>query len=258
MDCKIPLSLLISITYNDWRLHYPEHAMTSRFFPVLILAALLGACSDDDNANQNCNDTLTVDLVNREIQTEILFSSDGVSLSGTTLVHDDGNQGNSSVDLLRLVLARASHQDGDTMLIAYSARNTTAVPSNTFVALYIDTDNNLATGYPVNGIGADSLFLDDGRAFGSESSSYGHYHTWSVSGWTAHGTLGSLSSLGSYFEGCTEMIGMYLPLSQGVADLYNISNEVKGVMKVVTLSSGNPNIVLSEIDSTAMFTFNLP
>ncbi len=108
---------------------------------MALLLVLLVAC-DGGGSSGSCDRPLTVAQVDAAVRTNPVFTQDGVSLSGTKLIHDDGNQG-SSLDLLRLVLARATHPDGDTLIFAYSAKNTIEQIDDTFYP----TDDPVAQPY---------------------------------------------------------------------------------------------------------------
>lgn len=230
-----------------------------RMFLFLIgLSFVLTACGGGGGGSTDCDTPLTVNYVNNEFLTEDLFVLGGYSASDTTLIHMDGNQG-SPFDIDRIILSRITHTSGNSLALSYSIYATTSPSNDTFIALYIDTDNNQATGEIIGNIGADALILDDGNIFSVNSPFlFDNYYEWNGVGdnWDAQVKLGSLSGSASYFEGCTLSSAVYAPLYSGLEALY--ATNVRGVMKIITLSDADPNTPTGVIDSTTEFNFMIP
>lgn len=215
------------------------------------LALLVSACG---GGSTGCDTPLTVAYVTNELTTEPLFTNHNISVADTTLIHEDGNQGNT-YDIDRILLSRIKADDGDTLAISYSAYATQDAPPGSYMAFYIDTDNNIDTGFGPGVIGADALILDEvGETNGAGI--LNSYFSWQASGWLAHDTLGFTSSTASYFAGCSLGLAIYIPWYEGLATL-NLA-DANGMMMLTTFSENDPNKPNSPIDTTGLFSFSFP
>lgn len=177
-----------------------------------------------------------------------------VTISGAALLHEDGLQG-GSIDLDRVMLGKTTAQGvTDSLALGYSLRLSNSPPSRTFVAFYIDSDNDPLTGEPVAGIGADHLLIDDHAFDNNNSDLYSNYYIWSGTQWLGQDN----GSVGSYYQGTSLKRGVIVPVSNTLgSNLFGLQN-IQGVIMVRNFINSNPNSVNSTIDETSVFTFSIP
>jgi len=223
------------------------------------LIFLVSACGGGSSPAASCDTPHTVEYVNNEFLTEDLFVLDGFSASDTTLIHDDGNQGNT-FDLDSIILSRVTHTSGNSLAISVGTYATGYTSSDTYMVFYIDVDKDANTGQKIDGIGADVLILDNLPNDGPPSPVTAGFQTWdSLSNrWVGATLLVSFATTASYFSGCTLGISIYIPLYEGLEALYAMN--VSGVMKLIRLTNGDPNtpVAAPAVDSTTVFDFMVP
>ena len=230
-------------------------------FALISSVLLVTSCGGGGGSSTSgCDTPLTVDYVNNEFLTNDQFYVGQFVASGTTLIHEDGDQGNA-FDIDRIILSRITHPSGNTLALSVSTYATSYTPSDANMVFYIDVDKDAATGQLIDGIGADLLILDNlpiGSGFTSLATA--RVQIWdSVSGsWLGAPTLGILSATASYHAGCTLGLSIYVPLSEGLDTLYTMP--VRGVLKLIRLTNGDPNtpVAVPAVDSTSVFDFVVP
>lgn len=229
--------------------------MLTRFMTCLTIATVITACGGGGGgATTDCDTALTVSYVENEFLNELVFTNNNFSASDTTLVYSDGNQGNT-YDIDKIIISRTTHPDGNSLALSYSVFATTDPSTDTYTLLFLDEDNNPATGASVGGgstLGAEGLIVDPNFA----ASGTAGYWKWNGTSWVAQAKLGTLSSAASYFSGCTLGLAVYAPLYSGLDALY--ATNVRGLMMLMTLTGGNPNNPTSIIDTTSEFDFMIP
>ena len=233
-----------------------------KYFLLIGSILLVTACGGGGGGSlsASCDTPLTVGYVNNEFLTDEQFVSGLFSASGTTLIHEDGNQGNA-FDIDKIILSRVTHTSGNTLAVSASTYATGFTSSDTYMVFYIDVDNEAATGQLIDGIGADVLILDDlpRSSGGSPPPVISRVQAWSDSSWLGMPRLpGTLSATASYHAGCTLGLSIYVPLSEGLEALY--TKDVRGVMKLIRLTDGDPNtpVAAPVVDSTSFFDFTVP
>lgn len=241
--------------------------------PALIILSVLiflSACGDDDEStngifkvvteeNESTGgnpEDITVAYVENEI-TQDFYPPNSYTASNTVMVHDDGYQDND-IDIGRVILSKInSNATGETLAIAFSFKQSITPADGTFAAFYIDTDNDPLTGKPVEGIGADALFLDlhsfdpDGT---SEIYDFSHFHIWSGTQWLSQG---GTYSTASYYSGRSINTAVFASNSSSIPNLLGMTS-VTGVFTVQLIPTGDPNRVSSTIDTTDTFSFDFP
>lgn len=247
--------------------HFSGHL---RQYLYISFALLITACGGGDGGvipggelppggepPAGCDTPLTVDYVNNEFLTEDLFVLGGFSASDTVVVHQDGNQGNT-YDIDTIILSRVTHTSGNTLAISTSVHATSNVTSDTYMVFYVDVDKNATTGQLIDGIGADVLIIDNPPTNGASAPITARAQVWNGSSWVGLPKLGITSATASYFAGCTLGLSIYVPLSQDIELLY--AKDVRGVMKLIRLTNGDPNTPVAEpaVDTTSVFDFMVP
>lgn len=225
-------------------------------FNILILLPMcLSACSDG-GSNSHRNEEITVTSVEQDMR-EQLQSAGGFSITSTTLVHDDGYQG-ANIDIGRVIISRFnSNAIGiETLAIALSFKQTSKTPDGTVVAFYIDTDDDPNTGMPISGIGADALFVNSFAfdATNTEPFLYDSYYEWSGSSWSGYN--GTFTS-GAAYNGASISKTFFASNSSKVPDLIGLTN-IKGLMTIQNIPSGDPNSSVTTLNKTKVFSFNIP
>jgi hypothetical protein len=210
-----------------------------------ILYSLSACGGSGGGAGGNCNEALTVGYIQNKFATEFI----GFTESGTTIVHSDGNQGNT-YDIDVVAVSRTAYNSDDSLAFSYTVYGTAEPPSGTYFAFYIDSDNNAATGMMVGTMGADALVVN------APGGSANGYYLWSGSNWIEQPILGSLSSNAAYFQGCTYSTTVYAPLYTGLSALY--STPATGIVMVVTIGGSDPTIITSILDTSSQFDFTIP
>lgn len=230
---------------------------------LISLVLLLTACGGGSSPAASCDTPHTVEYVNNEFLTEDMFVLGGFSASNTTLIHEDGNQG-STFDLDSIILSRvtltSNSTSGDSLAVSVGTYATGYTSSDTYMVFYIDVDKDAATGQLIDGIGADVLILDNLPNDGPSSPVTAGFQTWNDTNslWEAAPRLGTLATTASYFSGCTLGLSIYIPLYEGLDTLYGMN--VRGVMKLIRLTSGDPNtpVAAPAVNSTSVFDFMVP
>lgn len=226
------------------------------------LIFLVSACGGGSSP-ASCDTPHTVEYVNNEFLTEDMFVLGGFTASNTTLIHEDGNQGNT-FDLDSIILSRvtltSNSTSGNSLAISVGTYATGYTSSDTYMAFYVDVDKDPATGLLIDGIGADVLILDNLPTDGPSSPFTAGFQTWNDTDslWAAAPKLGTLATTASYFSGCTLGLSIYIPLYEGLDTLYG--QNVRGVMKLIRLTNGDPNtpVAAPAVDSTSVFDFMVP
>ena len=209
----------------------------------VLLVSACGSGGDGDVAG-SCDEPLTVGYHQNEIA-----AFPGFSESNTSIVHTDGNQGNTyDVDIV--AVSRITHNMNESLAFSYSIYGTTEPPTGTYSVLYLDTDKSVGTGMVINTVGADALVVN--AAGGSANG----FYLWNGSSWIKQSVLGSLASNATYFQGCTYSTSVYAPLFNGLSSLY--STAVTGIVMVVTIPASDPTTITSIIDTSTQFDFTVP
>ena len=238
-------------------IYFTDYIKYYLFTGLILLVTSCGGGGGSSTAG--CDTQLTVDYVNNEFLTEDQFVLGLFTASGTTLIHEDGDQGNT-FDIDKIILSRVTHTSGNTLAISASTYATSYPSSDTYMVFYIDVDKDAATGQLIDGIGADILILDNLPNDGPSSPVIARVQEWNAtnSSWVGTPRLGTLSATASYHAGCTLGISIYIPLSEGLEELYAM--EVRGVMKLIRLTNGDPNtpVAVPAVDSTSVFDFMVP
>ena len=224
--------------------------MLLRISIATIISLLMFGCGGGGGGGvvSNCDKALTVDYIQNEFDTDFI----GFTVSGTTIVHTDGNQGNT-YDIDTVAVSRTnytSYTPGDSLAFSYTIHGTTAPPAGTYIAFFIDIDKTAATGMMDGTIGADALVVN--AAGGSANG----YYLWIGSSWVKQDLLGTLSSNASYFQGCSYSTTIYAPLYSGLNSLY--STPVTGVVKLLTIPGSDPTTITSILDTSSEFNFTMP
>lgn len=225
------------------------------------LIFLVSACGGGSSPAASCDTPHTVEYVNNEFLTEDMFVLGGFTASNTTLIHEDGNQGNT-FDLDSIILSRvtltSTSTSGDSLAVSVGTYATGYTSSDTYMVFYIDVDKSATTGQLIDGIGADVLIIDNLPSDGPSSPPTDGFQIWSGTSWGAATKLGTLATTASYFSGCTLGISIYIPLYEGLDTLYGMP--VRGVMKLIRLTNGDPNtpVAAPAVDSTSVFDFTVP
>lgn len=194
-------------------------------------------------------DTQYVDhILSAELDTH--FTSEG-----TTLVHKDGLSNGSVYDIDRVIISKVnSASTGDLFAFAYDGMFLKSLPSGTVPALYIDNDNNAATGESIAGIGADLLFVEGGTSASTHTKPDYSLYQHNGGGWTNY----ALTKL--YIN--TEVDGLRKKVvivpDTASANLALGLTGVKGVLALRSFTNGNPDTVASTSDKTTAFTFSTP
>ncbi|GMR16485.1 MAG: hypothetical protein BMS9Abin31_0822 [Gammaproteobacteria bacterium] len=241
--------------------HFRNFTRHSFFITVSLF---ITACGGGGNGSPSvCDSPLTVQYVDKEFSTEDTFVLGKYTASNTTIIHQDGNQGNT-FDIDTIILSRITHTSGNSLALSYSIHATTSPTNNdTFVAFYIDTDNLVSTGESMNGIGADAVILDSAELLNVSlplSVNLERFQIWKTAAneWLPQPTLGTLNSSASYLNQCSLNLAVYTPLYQGLSALSGKS--VRGVMKLIRLTNADPDtpVATAVLDSTAVFNFAVP
>lgn len=214
----------------------------------LILGLVVSSCGGGGGGGgSNCDEALTVGYIQNKFATEFF----GFTESGTTIVHTDGNQGNT-YDIDVVAVSRTTYSSDDSLAFSYTIHGTATPPSDTYITFFIDTDKEATTGMTVGTMGADALVVN--AAGGSANG----YYLWDEvnNNWTKQSLLGTLSSNASYFQGCSYSTTVYAPLYNGLSSLY--LTPVTGIVMVVTISGSDPTIVTSILDESSQFNFTMP
>ena len=224
--------------------------VTGAIIVIIVVALSLSACGGGDDAFTGGDGQITLS----NFETALQHYS--ISISGATIIHEDGLQG-GSVDVDRVMLGKTTAQGlTDSLALGYSLRISNAPPAKTFVAFYIDSDNDALTGESIAGIGADHLLFDD-HAFGHDNLDlYSNYYMWSE---TQGQWLGQDNgSVGSYHQGTNLKRGVIMPDSSTLgSNLFGLQ-DIRGVVIVRSYMNSNPNTPNSTIDETTVFTFGMP
>ena len=217
------------------------------FFSIsTLLLFFLSACGGGGGGGgvSTCDEALSLNYIQNKIT-----AFPGFTESNTTIVHADGNQGNT-YDIDVVAVSRTSHNTNDSLAFSYTVHGTAAPPTGTHGALYLDTDKNVGTGLVIGTMGADALVVN--AAGGSAN---GFYH-WDGSSWIKQSILGILASNASYFQGCTHSTTVYAPLYSGLSALY--STPVTGIVRIMTIPGADPTTITSILDQSSQFDFTVP
>jgi len=217
--------------------------MLLRITIAIIISLFLSACGG--GGGNNCDEALTVGYIQNQFATDFL----GFTESGSTIVHTDGNQGNTS-DIDVVAVSRTAYNSDNALAFSYTIYGTAAPSNGTYIAFYIDTDKNALTGMTIDTMGADALVVN--TAGGSANG----YYLWDGSSWVKQTVLGTLSSSASYFQGCNYSTTIYAPLYSGLSSLY--SAPVTGIVMALTISGSDPTNVTSILDTSSQFNFTMP
>ncbi len=221
---------------------------------VLVACLLMSSCGGGDTSGEL--EPLTVEYVENVLQTE---SSDSFELINTSLVHENGIQ-NKTVDLNRLVLSKVILPSSETAFSwSISIKRPHEPEPNMVVMFYVDLDNDALTGQAVEGVGAELLFLDN-DVFSYDTPHIKSHYYWTGSQWAS---VTVSASLGFYDYQSISPDSFLLRAVYVYTDTNNISgifshSSVRGVLMVQKVASDDPNDILSDVDSTSMFTFSLP
>lgn len=231
--------------------------MTRVVLILLLATPFLFSCGGKKGGS-TCEDALSIEYVIERVASESIFTDGNVTLGQPILIHEDADDG-SSPDLHSLILAKAIHDDGDTLLVAYSGRPAIGLPGDTLVAFYIDIDNDSETGEDIDGVlGADRLILDKALAFGVSSQELiSYYYTWSGTEWLPALPLDVTAAIAIYRQGCVESSTILLPLSNGLADLYGVTG-AKGIIKLIRMTDFDPDAAGETIEATSVFLLDFP
>lgn len=220
----------------------------TRLLAVTLATLVVGACSGGDDAFTGGEGQITISNFEPAIQDY------GVAISGAVLLHEDGVQG-GSIDLDRVMLGKATAQGiTDTLALGYSLRVSSTPPAKTFVAFYIDSDNDDQTGEPIAGIGADHLFIDDHAFTNDNTDLYGNYYMWTGTQWLSQDS----GSVGSYYHGTSLTRGVIMPISSSLGSNLFGKQDISGVLMVRNFLNSNPQTAVSTLDQTSVFTFSVP
>lgn len=217
--------------------------MKITFSITILLLFFLSACGGGGGSSI-CDEALTVNYIQNEIA-----AFPGFTESNTTIVHTDGNQGNT-YDIDVVAVSRIIHNTNDSLAFSYTVHGTAAPPTGTHGAIYLDTDKNAGTGLVIGTIGADALIVN--AAGGSANG----FYLWNGSSWIRQSVLGTLASNASYFQGCTYSTTVYAPLYSGLSALYSTS--VTGIVRIMTIPGSDPTTITSILDQSSQFEFTVP
>ena len=209
----------------------------------LFLVLLVSACGGGGGTS-SCDKALTVSYHQNEIT-----GFPGFTESNTSIVHTDGNQGNT-YDVDVVAISRITHNLNNSLAFSYSIYGTTEPPTGTYSVLYLDTDKSVGTGMVINTMGADALVVNAAGGIANG------FYEWNGSSWVKQSVLGTLVSNASYFQGCTYSTSVYAPLFSGLSSLY--STPVTGIVMVVTIPGSDPTSITSIIDASTKFDFTVP
>lgn len=229
-----------------------------KYYLLISAVLLVTACGGGGGSpTLGCDTPLSVRYVNNEFLTEAIFVNGLFSASGTAVIHQDGNQGNT-FDIDTIILSRVTHPSGNTLALSVGTYATGYPTVDTDMVFYIDVDKDAATGQLIDGIGADILILDNLPSDGPSSPVASRVQTWNGSSWVGTPRLGTLSATSSYYAGCSLGLSIYVPLSEGLDTLYAM--DVRGVLKLIRLIDGDPNtpVAVPAVDSTSVFDFTVP
>ncbi|MGD8642509.1 MAG: hypothetical protein PVG89_17880 [Gammaproteobacteria bacterium] len=219
-----------------------------------LVTIMVSACGG--SGSNDCDTPLTANYVNTELTTEVIFSQYNISVSNTTLIHEDGDQGNV-YDINRIMLSSIQADSGgilaNTLAISYSAYATQDAPADSYMAFYIDRDGDSNTGSSIHG--AEMLVLD---AVGPSTrvGILDAYFQWNGTSWVPGTKYGITSSTASYLAGCTLGVAVFVPWYQDLAG-FTVTN-ANGVMMLATFDGDDPNNAPNIIDETGVFTFSFP
>ena len=222
----------------------------SRILATALLCGLvLGGCSSSDGGSTGGYDgQITIENFESELQEYAITITNGA------IIHEDGLQG-GTIDLDRVLIGKSTFSTGgESLALGYSLRLASAAPSGAFAALYLDTDNNAQTGESIAGIGADQMFFD-GHVFNNNITDFfDEYYFWTGTEWSGQ-TNGSSAS---YYQGTRLKRAVITARSSTIAaNLFGVQN-IQAVMVVRSYLNANPNTPGSIIDSTSVFTFDMP
>ena len=220
--------------------------MRINFSIAVLLILFLSACGGGGGGggSTSCDNALTVSYIQDKIT-----GYPGFTESNTTIVHADGDQGNT-YDIDLVAVSRTTYDMNDSLAFSYTVFGTATPPAGTYGAFFLDTDESALTGLAVGTMGADALVVS-----APGGSANGFYH-WVGGGWVKQSILGVLSSNASYFQGCTHSTTVYAPLYSGLSSLY--STPVTGIVMVLTIPGSDPTVVTSILDSSSQFDFTVP
>lgn len=226
--------------------------MIKNILVTLLSAQLLSSCSSGGDSGSSSCPTLTDQYLQQQLTGNPRY--EGVNFLETKLIHDDGNQG-ADYDIDRIVLTRVSHDTlGDTLALSYGGYG--GEPDFVIhAALYIDVDNNTATGQIVDDIGADMLLVD---TIIYDISRPSPVYSWDNidSLWISH--TGSVTDSGGNFQ-CGYGIRYLMAWSSVLASNRLDLSQARGIMKLLTYDNNDPNNgLISQTDSTASFAFSFP
>lgn len=211
----------------------------------------------------SCDTPLTTSYVDTELTTEIIFTSDVITPSNTKLIHEDGNQG-EMYDIDRVMLTSITAPDvptgtRETLAVSYSVHATEGAPPDSYMALYIDIDGDVDSGYLPGLIGADALILDSvGDSTGAGI--LDAYYYWTGTSWSAGTKYDFRSSTASYFAGCTLGLAIFVPWYTEIASLdLTAGANVSGVMMLQIFHNDDPNDPMPiTVNATDVFSFSFP
>ena len=225
------------------------------FYSLILLTMSLAACGGGGGGggSSGCDTPLTGGYINNELTTEPLFTNQVNTATNTNQIHDDGNQ-HQSYDINQIFLTKIGGKQGDTLALSYNVYTTQPAPTGSYAVFYIDTDNNLNTGFDPGHSGAEIMIADP---ISHSSDISAAVYTWNSSaGWVANSTLGTTSTTASYLAGCTSGISIFIPWYTGLANL-NLTN-AHGFMVLTTFANGDPNTPNPPIDQSSVFAFSFP
>ena len=224
--------------------------MINRILAALLATQLLLSCSG--GGGNSCNNSLNSSYLQEKLNSDSFYQ--GVTILESKLIHDDGNQGAVS-DIDRIVLSRVSAEPlGDTLAFSYSGFGNE--PDYVLhAALYIDADSDLNTGQIVGDIGADILLVD---AIVYDRSLPAPVYSWDNTNKLWLDRTGPVTGSGQSYQ-CGYGKRFQLAWSSVLtSETLNLS-QARGIMKLLTYDSNNPNNgLISESDTTASFSFSFP
>lgn len=232
--------ILVANMNNHWNIKMCKIAGAS----VMLMGLL--SCDSGGGGGGSCNEALSVEYIENKFATEFA----GFVESNTTIVHMDGNQGNTyDIDLVAVSRTLFNSTD-ESLAFSYTVHGATTVSDTTYIAFYLDTDKNMATGAAYDTLGLDALVINAPGGIASG------YYLWNGSGWSRQSVIGLLGSDASYYQGCKYSTTIYAPLYNGLSSLY--ATDVSGIVMVQTINGSDPGDFVTIHDFSSVFEFTVP
>lgn len=211
-----------------------------------IITLLLSACGGGGGGGDGaaCTETtLDENYVNITVTTDGSFVSDHIDPGTPALMYQGVSQGGSyEIDKV-MFMNVVSHLDpvsepNTSLAVAFSVLSTQAMPADAYMALYLDTDHDINTGFSVGGIGADLLIFESVGGSSPGGGSNDGVYSWG-SGWYLQSKYPNKDTSSKFAVGCSQSVAVIVPWYPSLGGIDPTT--VKGFMMFGKFLNNDPN-----------------